>query len=112
MLHVTVSRKECVESIVLNFIPRFEVATLQPPQMRLIPKFGGLPWGLPADMWPRCRECSMPMALLAQLPHHGPALEDQASLLPRSCVTRWMKCAGSYGFLTKRSKRVGSGQAG
>ena len=58
-----------------NFIPRFEVATLRPPQTRLIPKLGGLPWGLPADMWPRCRECSMPMALLAQLPHHGPALD-------------------------------------
>jgi hypothetical protein len=60
---------------VQNFIPRFEVATLQPPQTRLIPKLGGLPWGFPSDMWPRCLECSLPMALLAQLPNHGPALD-------------------------------------
>jgi hypothetical protein len=58
-----------------NFIPRFEVATLQPPQTQLIPKLGGLPWGFPAEMWPHCRECRVPMALLAQLPHRGPALD-------------------------------------
>jgi len=62
-------------SIMQSFIPRFEVATLRPPQTQLIPKLGGLPWGFPVEMWPRCRQCSMPMALLAQLPHHGPALD-------------------------------------
>src|SRR5262249_12141801 len=54
---------------------RFEVATLQPPQTRLIAKLGGLPWGFPPEMWPRCRECTAPMALLAQLPHDGLALD-------------------------------------
>ena len=62
-------------AIVQDFIPRFEVATLRPPQTRLIPKLGGLPWGFPVDMWPRCPDCSIPMALLAQLPHDGPALD-------------------------------------
>jgi len=41
----------------------------------LIPKLGGLPWGFPAAMWPSCRKCSVPMALLAQLPHRHPALD-------------------------------------
>lgn len=74
--HVILSKQRVrCGPIVLNFIPRFEVATLRPPQRRLIPKLGGLPWGLPANMWPRCRECSMPMALLAQLPHQDLALD-------------------------------------
>ena len=59
----------------LNFIPRFEVATLRPPQTRLISKLGGLPWGFPVGMWPYCRECTLPMALLAQLPHQGPEVD-------------------------------------
>lgn len=58
-----------------NFIPELEVATLLPPQTCLIPKFGGLPWGLSLHLWPDCRECGRPMALLAQLPHMPPALD-------------------------------------
>jgi len=41
-----------------------------------------------------------------------PVKEAQASLFARSCLTRWMKRAGSYGFPIKRSKTVGSGQVG
>src|SRR5262245_21875231 len=42
----------------------------------------------------------------------GHVKEAQASLFARSCLTRWMKRARSYGFPIKRSKRVGSGQVG
>ena len=52
-----------------NCVPDLAVATLQPSQDRLIPKFGGLPWGFPQQIWPICRECDQPLALLAQLPH-------------------------------------------
>jgi hypothetical protein len=34
----------------------------------LVPKLGGLPWGLPATLWPVCRECGQPMSPVAQLP--------------------------------------------
>ena len=40
----------------------------------LVPKLGGLPWGLPARLWPVCRECHRPMSHLAQLPADGEAL--------------------------------------
>jgi hypothetical protein len=58
-----------------NFMPDLAVATLQPPQHRLIPKFGGLPWGFPQQIWPICRECHQPLALLVQLPHQLPMLD-------------------------------------
>ncbi len=51
------------------FVPRLSVACIQPPQTKLIPNLGGLPWGFPVDTWPVCRECGSHMALLAQLPH-------------------------------------------
>ena len=51
------------------FVPRLAVASLQPPQTALMPKFGGMPWGFPISRWPVCRECGSHMALLAQLPH-------------------------------------------
>ncbi len=40
----------------------------------LVPKLGGLPWGLPARLWPVCRECNRAMSHLAQLPADGDAL--------------------------------------
>jgi hypothetical protein len=33
-------------------------------------QLGGVPWGLPIDRWPLCKECSSPMTFLAQLRHH------------------------------------------
>jgi len=35
----------------------------------LVPKFGGLPWGLPQRLWPVCKECGGLLSHLAQLPH-------------------------------------------
>jgi len=40
----------------------------------LVPKIGGLPWGLPSRLWPVCRECNRAMSHLAQLPADGEAL--------------------------------------
>ena len=34
----------------------------------LVPKIGGLPHGLPARLWPVCKECGLPMSHLLQLP--------------------------------------------
>ena len=47
----------------------------------LVPKFGGLPWGLPARLWPTCRECGRPMSHLAQLPHAPPSLPIGSELV-------------------------------
>ena len=40
----------------------------------LVPKLGGLPWGLPVRLWPVCKECGRPMSHLAQLPAAAPEL--------------------------------------
>jgi hypothetical protein len=53
-----------------SYYPRF-VAGAAP---GLVAKLGGLPWGLPARLWPVCRECGQPMSHLAQLPADPPAL--------------------------------------
>jgi hypothetical protein len=64
------------DGIVRNFLPDLAIATLQYRQQDcLVPKFGGLPWGFPQDLWRNCRECGQPLALLAQLPHQLPALD-------------------------------------
>lgn len=41
--------------------------------MRLVSKIGGVPWGLPADLWPSC--CGYPQKLLAQFRHDPPMLD-------------------------------------
>jgi hypothetical protein len=61
---------------VRSFVPCLAVASLRNvPQTQLTPKLGGLPWGLPQDLWPSCRECTAPMAPLAQLPHQDAVLD-------------------------------------
>jgi len=55
------------------FLPRFKIATLAPPQTRLVSKIGGLPWGFPGRMWPKC--CGHPQKLVAQLVHDPPMLD-------------------------------------
>lgn len=47
----------------------------QKEQTTLIDKFGGLPWGLPTELWPICAECGRPMQFLAQLQHSPPMLD-------------------------------------
>ena len=60
--------------------PVFRVGAAQ----GLVPKLGGLPWGLPARLWPICKECERPMSHLAQLPADAAALavnEDEVLFL-------------------------------
>jgi hypothetical protein len=41
-----------------------------PPAERL----GGVPWGLPSELWPRCAECGGSQSLIAQFRHHAERL--------------------------------------
>lgn len=45
----------------------------------LVPKLGGLPWGLPNRLWPVCQECGQPMSHLLQLPADSVVLPDMAA---------------------------------
>lgn len=63
----------------------------------LLPKLGGVPWGLPTAMWPICRECGQPMSMLAQLPVAGTL--DRLGPLPgrpehAALVLHLFKCEG------------------
>lgn len=44
-------------------------------QRTAIEKFGGLPWGLPAEDWPLCSECNRPLTHLFSLKHHYERLD-------------------------------------
>ncbi|MEO0377192.1 MAG: hypothetical protein AAF329_21790 [Cyanobacteria bacterium P01_A01_bin.17] len=41
-----------------------------PPQTQPEDKVGGLPWGLPIERYPICRDCGKSQSLLLQLVHH------------------------------------------
>ena len=58
----------------LSHYPRFRKGASQ----GLVPKLGGLPWGLPTHLWPVCEECGRPMSHLAQLPADPAALPHLA----------------------------------
>jgi len=58
-----------------HFAPVLKLGSALPAQVAIEEKFGGLPWGLSADRWPTCRECSKPQTLLAQLRHHPERLD-------------------------------------
>lgn len=40
-----------------------------------VDKLGGLPWGMPSDLWPMCKACTKPQSLLAQFSHHDQRLD-------------------------------------
>jgi len=68
----------------LSHYPRFRRGA--PPGV--VPKLGGLPWGLPAPMWPVCKECGRPMSHLAQLPADAcalPGVQDGEVLFVFKC---------------------------
>ena len=52
------------------YIPVLRVPTELPPQSAPEDKLGGMPWGLPHDMRPTCRDCGKSLSLLAQFVHH------------------------------------------
>jgi hypothetical protein len=95
----------------ISYLPRWAVAVLQPAQDRLLSKVGGVPWGMPAELWPMC--CGHPQKLFAQLVHEPPMLdlgEDGAVLHLFQCAD----CLGVDGaegcaaFLVPRA-RMGKG---
>jgi len=57
------------------FVPELALGALLPPQSQLVEKLGGLPWGLPLDRWPLCRECGNPQNHLATFVHHAERLD-------------------------------------
>ena len=46
-----------------------------PQQTKLQSKLGGIPWGVPAGRWPKCKDCHQSMSLLAQFAHHPKVLD-------------------------------------
>ena len=71
-----------------SFLPRLSLP--DGPQMSLRPKFGGLPWGLPVDLWPRCSGCGQALHLLAQLPSNTPGLNGPSGHALHIFACRWM----------------------
>ncbi len=76
--------------------PKFQIATLEAPQAKFQSKFGGLPWGLPAELWCRCQDCQKPMSLLAQLSHDPPALDFGVA----EQVLHLFQCQECFGYET------------
>lgn len=57
------------------FSPELALGALTPPQTQINDKFGGLPWGLPVDKWPCCRECGNLQMHLATFLHSAERLD-------------------------------------
>ena len=57
------------------FVPTLALGALSPPQTQSCDKFGGLPWGLPADKWPLCLGCGHPQTHLATFTHSAGRLD-------------------------------------
>jgi hypothetical protein len=57
------------------FVPDICAASEMPPETREQDKFGGVPFGLRQDKWPKCRDCGKSQSLLAQLVHHPTRLD-------------------------------------
>jgi hypothetical protein len=51
------------------FVPDICPAPEAPPEKTAKDKFGGMPFGLAQDKWPRCGDCGKSQSLLAQLNH-------------------------------------------
>lgn len=72
---VTAVSGRCKGDRVRFYRPKCVLAALQPPQDRLLSKFGGQPWGFPQDRWPVCSGCANPMSTVAQLVHAPPVID-------------------------------------
>lgn len=57
------------------FVPNLELAKESKSQAAFQEKLGGLPFGLPVEMYPICKGCGNPMVLLAQFIHHKERLD-------------------------------------
>lgn len=81
----------------------------------LVPKLGGLPWGLPAHLWPICKECGRAMSHLAQLPAAVPELPlaDGEVLFLFKCewdsiCSFWESDAGANAAFTMPQSQLGT----
>lgn len=57
------------------FVPVLRLSAELPPQSAPHDKLGGLPWGLPASLWPTCTDCGKSQSLLAQFVHDAARLD-------------------------------------
>lgn len=57
------------------YLPRLEFIPGVTPPSQIENKFGGLPWGVSRERWPRCAHCGSIQSLLAQLRHDPPRLD-------------------------------------
>ena len=58
----------------------------------VVHKLGGLPWGLPMQLWPICAECGRPMSHLGQFPAHSSEPNAPALPIERDEVLFLFKC--------------------
>lgn len=72
----------------LSHYPRFRHGA----EPGLVHKLGGLPWGLPSQMWPICEECARPMSHLGQFPARSADAHAPALALPEDGVLFLFKC--------------------
>jgi uncharacterized protein YwqG len=101
-----------------HFVPVLKRAAALPAQIEIEEKFGGLPWGLPANRWPTCRSCGKPQTMIAQLRHHAERLDlgkdgrilfvFQCNHDAGSCET-WAGESGANACLVLEAEELGSG---
>lgn len=72
---LTCRRSICWVIALRYFVPVLKLPNEMPPQSRPEDKLGGLPWGLTADQWPKCRDCGKSQSLLAQFVHDSRRLD-------------------------------------
>lgn len=51
------------------FVPDLRLAAERRPKSGPVEKFGGLPWGLAPESWPKCTACGKSQSLIAQFRH-------------------------------------------
>ncbi|MEP7349851.1 MAG: hypothetical protein ABI668_07860 [Sphingorhabdus sp.] len=52
-----------------------EKSEISPPAIEFEEKLGGLPYGLPSQLWPTCEDCGKSQSFLAQFKHHVERLD-------------------------------------
>ena len=56
------------------YVPKLEPARTYNAQTELKEKFGGVPFGVPTELYPFCKKCNNPMSLLVQFVHDSERL--------------------------------------
>lgn len=102
----------------LYWKPELALGVLLPEQTETVDKWGGLPWGLPVERWPRCASCGKPLSHLATLTHDSERLDlkgggrilmvFQCNHDPGGCDT-WAAGSGANAVLILEPGDIGSG---